>query len=159
MKVLTAKSMAELLRQHSDTASSWAGQTGKHKHSVFPSWLQQLQTATCLLEENVLQFLLYWLSSRVKKVFMICKFWAVKTELYFIRDEIFNGVGRTHRSCCQPKPHQLFYSISLSFIGLWVKIWNRNKRAYSTLNIVQTLQSCRSKLTACLRNRRLLRFE
>ena len=39
-KVLTAKSMAQLLGQRS--CNAWAGLTGKHKHRVFPSWLQLL---------------------------------------------------------------------------------------------------------------------
>ena len=56
-KVLTAKSMAKLLGGRSGTA--WAGWTGKHKHRAFPSRLQSLRAATCLLEENVLPLLKY----------------------------------------------------------------------------------------------------
>ena len=36
-----------------------AGRTGKHKHRVFPSQLQSLLAATCLLEENMLPRLQY----------------------------------------------------------------------------------------------------
>ena len=56
-KVLTAKSTAELLGQHSGTA--WAGWTGKHKHRVFPCLLQSLQAVTASLQEKVLPLLLY----------------------------------------------------------------------------------------------------
>ena len=49
--------MAKLLGPHSGTA--WASLIGKHKHRVFPWWLQLLWAVTCLLEEKVLQLLLY----------------------------------------------------------------------------------------------------
>ena len=42
------------------------------------------------------------------------------------------------------------------YIGLWVKIWHRNKTVCSESNAVQ---SSRSKSTTCLRKGRLLRFE
>ena len=47
-------------------------------------------------------------------------------------------------------------SIFRSAIGLWVKLWHRNKAACSELNPVQ---SSRSKLTTCPRKGRMLRFE
>ena len=55
LKVLTEKSIDKLLGQRSSTA--WAGQTGKHKQSMFSS-LQWLLTSTCSLEGNVLPLLL-----------------------------------------------------------------------------------------------------
>ena len=58
--------------------------------------------------------------------------------------------------CCQPKQRPLFCSIFLSFIGLWVNIWHRNKIACSESNPVQ---SSRSKSRTCLRKGRLLRFK
>ena len=62
-------------------------------------------------------------------------------------------------NCCQPKQRcqrPLFCSIFQSFIGLWVKIWHRNKTACSESNPVQ---SSRSKSTTCPRKGSLLRFE
>ena len=44
------------------------------KHKAFPSQWQWKLEATGLLEENVLPLLWYWLSSRVKKVLMLCNF-------------------------------------------------------------------------------------
>ena len=49
--------MTELLGQHSGTASSWAGLTGKHR--MFPNLLLSLHAAFSSLEEKVLHFLLY----------------------------------------------------------------------------------------------------
>ena len=60
------------------------------------------------------------------------------------------------RSCCRPKQRPSLRSIFLSVIGLWVKIWHRNKTACSESNPVQ---SSRSKSTTCPRKGRLLRFE
>ena len=65
-KVLTAKSMGELLGPRSSNA--WAGRTREHKHKVFPSWRQSLRAATGSLEQNMLPLLRYWLSLRVKRV-------------------------------------------------------------------------------------------
>ena len=50
------------------------------------------------------------------------------------------------RNCCWPKLHPSLRSILLSVIGLWVKIWHRNKTACSESNPVQ---SSRSKSTTC----------
>ena len=61
--------------------------------------------------------------------------------------------------CCWPKQRPKLCSIFLSFIGLWVKIWHRNKTTYSKLNPVQTLQSSRSKSMTCLKEENLLRFK
>ena len=63
---------------------------------------------------------------------------------------------KSARSCCRPKQHPSLSSILQSFIGLWVKIWQRNKTADSKLSPVQ---SSRSKSTTCPRKGRLLRFE
>ena len=49
---------------------------------AFPSRLQSLPAATRLVEENLLTILRYWLSSRVKNVLMLCKFWAVTSILH-----------------------------------------------------------------------------
>ena len=59
-------------------------------------------------------------------------------------------------SCCRPKQRPSLRSILRSFIGLWVKIWHRNKTACSWLNPVQ---SSRSKSTTCQRKGRLLKFK
>ena len=60
------------------------------------------------------------------------------------------------RSCCRPKPRPSLRSIFLSVIGLWVKIWHRNKAACSESNPVQ---SSSSQSTTCPRKGRLLRYE
>ena len=60
------------------------------------------------------------------------------------------------RSCCRPNQCPLLRSILRLFIGLWVKIWHRNKTACSESNPVQ---SSRSKSTTCPRKGSLLRFE
>ena len=59
------------------------------------------------------------------------------------------------RSCCRPKQLTSLCSIFRSVIGLWVRIWHRNKTACSKLNPVQ---SSRSKSTICPRKGCLLRF-
>ena len=59
-------------------------------------------------------------------------------------------------SCCRPKQRPSLRSILRSFIGLWVKIWHRNKTSCSESNPVQ---SSRSKSTTCPRKGSLLRFE
>ena len=58
--------------------------------------------------------------------------------------------------CCRPKQRPPLRSIFLSVIGLWVKIWHRNKTTCSEWNPVQ---NSRSKLTTCPRKGHLLRFE
>ena len=60
------------------------------------------------------------------------------------------------RRCCRPKPRPLLRSILRSFIGLWAKIWHRNKTTCSESNSVQ---SSRSKSTTRPRKEHLLRFE
>ena len=55
---------------------------GEHKYRVFLSLLQSLRAATGLLEEHMLPLLQYWLSSRVKKVLMLCKFWAATSHFF-----------------------------------------------------------------------------
>ena len=61
--------------------------------------------------------------------------------------------------CCWPKQRPKLCSIFLSFIGLWAKIWHRNKTTYSKLNPVQTLQSSRFKSMTCPKEENLLRFK
>ena len=143
--------MAKLLGPRSGTAS--AGLTGEHKHRAFPSRLQSLRATTSSLEENMLPLLRYWLSSIVKKVLMLCRYRAVTTDFFSLEMECpLESAG----SCCWPKQRPSLRSILLSFIGLWVKIWHRNKTACSELNPVQ---SSRSKSTSCPRNGHLLRFQ
>ena len=86
---------------------------------------------------------------------MLCRNRAVTTDLSFF------SLGKevlieSTRSCCWPKQHPSLRSLLLSFIGLWVKIWHRNKSSGSESNPVQ---SSRSKSTSCPRKGRLLRFE
>ena len=115
-KVWNAKSMAELLGQHSGTACArWMG---KHKHRVFPSLLQSLRAATGLLEEKALVPPL-WLSSRVKK---LCKFQAVNFFFQFEMKFLVELAG----SCYWPKQCSLPGSIFPSFIGLAAKTLLRN---------------------------------
>ena len=78
-KDLTAISMAKLLGPRSGSAC--AGRTGEHKHRAFPSRRQSLRAATGSLEENVLPLLRYWLSSTVKKVLKLCRYWR---HIFFI---------------------------------------------------------------------------
>ena len=94
-KLKRGKSTAKLLGLLScfGCAPQYAGWTGEHKHREFPSWLQSLWAATGLLEENMLPLLLYWLRSRVKKVFMLCKFWAATSHFFFLCEWNFDGIG------------------------------------------------------------------
>ena len=120
------KIKAKLLGQGSFTA--WAGLTGKHKHRAFPSRLQSLLAATCSLEENMLRLLRYWLSLTVKKVLMLCRYLAVTTDFFFIGNEISI---KWATSCCWSKQRPSLSSILRSFVGLWAKIWHRNKTSCS----------------------------
>ena len=145
--------MSEFLEQHSGTA--WACRTGEHKKRVFPGWLQYLLAATCLLEENVLPLLLldllYWLSLRGKR--FKCFAYIGQQLVFFHVKWNFDGIGDNLL------PSKAAPSAPLnirSFIGLWVKIWLRNKTAFSEYYPVQ---SSRSELTTCPREGRLLRFE
>ena len=77
------------------------------------------------------------------------------------RDDRFFFIGKgmsleSAGSCCLPKQRPSLPSILRSFIGLWLKIWQRNKTACSEWNHVQ---SSRSKSTTCPRQGSLLRFE
>ena len=148
-KVLTAKSNAKLSEQRSSTA--WADQTSEHKHRALPNRQQSLQAATCSLEENVLPILQYWLSLRVNKVLMTCKFWAAMSHFYLSWEMKFSM--ELAESCCRPKQRPSLRSIFLSFVGLWVEIWHRNKHACSESNPVQ---SSRSKSTTSPRKGLLL---
>ena len=53
-----------------------------HKHRAFPSRQQSLRAATGSLEKNMLPLLLYWLSSRVNEVLMLCKFRAATSHFF-----------------------------------------------------------------------------
>ena len=100
----------------------------------------------------MLPLLLYWLSSRAKKVLMLCKYWAAMSHIFFMWNENFDGICR---SCCRPKQHPSLSPNFLSVIGLWVKIWHRNKTTCFWSNPVQ---SSRSKSRTCLRKGHLLRL-
>ena len=141
--------------------SSWgsspallARRTGEHKHRVFPSRWQSrsLRAATGSLDENILPLLQYWLRSRVNKVSMLCRYWGGTSHFLFSCE--MKILMELARSCCRPKQRPLLCSIFQSVIGLWVKIWHRNKCSVSN-----PVQSSRSKSTTCPRKGRLLRFE
>ena len=57
-----AEAAAELFGQRSCT--TWAGQTGKHRHRAFPSQRQLLLVTTSSIEENMLPLLRYCLSQK-----------------------------------------------------------------------------------------------
>ena len=99
------------------------------KHREFPSRRQSLRATKGSLEENVLPLLRYWLCSTVKKVLMLCRYWAATSHLFF-SCEMKNSMELA-RSCRRPKQRPSLRSILLSFIGLWVKLWHRNKTACS----------------------------
>ena len=51
---------------------------------MFSSRLQSLRAATSSLEENMPPLLRYWLSSRINKILMLCKFQATTSQIFFI---------------------------------------------------------------------------
>ena len=59
-------------------------------------------------------------------------------------------------SCCWPKQRPSLRSILQSFIGLWVKLWHRNKTTGFESNLVQ---SSRSMSMTCPRKGHVLRFK
>ena len=63
------------------------------KHGVFQSQGQSLLAATCSCEEKMLPLLWHWLSSRLKKVLLLWKFWALTTNCFSMWNEIFNGIS------------------------------------------------------------------
>ena len=67
--------------------SACAGWTGEHKHKAFPNQWQSLwlRPAICLLKENMLPLLRYWLSlsSRANKVLILCNFRAATSHFFF----------------------------------------------------------------------------
>ena len=69
-----------------------AGRTGEHKQRELPSRRQSLRVATGSLEENVLSLLQYWLSSRVNKVLMLCRYRAAMSQKMW--NKIFNGISQ-----------------------------------------------------------------
>ena len=76
------------------SSTAWADRTGEHKHREFLGRGQSsLRAATGSLEESVQPLLLYWLSSRVKKVSMLCRYRAVTTDFNFMWNEIFDGIS------------------------------------------------------------------
>ena len=136
--------------RHCLGGSDWQAQT---QSKAFPSRRQSLLATTGLLEENMLPLLPYWLSSRVKKVLMLCKFLAQRRQgATFFSCEI-NFSMELARSYCQPKQLPLLSSIFRSVIGLWVETWQRNETSCSKSNPVQSSRS------TCPRKGRLLRFE
>ena len=129
--------------------SSWGRAPAQLGRVGLASRRQSLQAATGSLEQNMPPFLRYWLTLRVKKVVMICKFRAATSHFFSCEMKFSMELARTPRSCCRPKPRSSLRSIFRSVIGLWVEIWHRNK----------SVQSSRSKSTTCPRKGRLLRFE
>ena len=101
----------------------------------------------------MLPLLRYWLSSRVNKVLMLCSKLRAATSHFFFSCEMKISMELA-KSFCRPKPRPSLRWIFLSVIGLWVKIWHRNRTACSESNPVQ---SSRSKSTICPLKRR--RFE
>ena len=144
--------MAKLLGQCSDTA--WAGWTGGNKRRAFPSLLQSLLAASqrpACLRKKELPPLLYWLSSRVKNVPMLCKFRAVTSHFSFHVNWNFRWNWRELVT-----DHWLLCSIFKfrSLIGLWVNMGHRNKSECSSMNSLHAAdlnwRTCsRSKLTTC----------
>ena len=132
--------MAKLLGQRSCTAWAGLGRTGEHKHAVAAG---SDRLAWGKRAGSVLPLLLYWISSTVKKVLMLCRYRAVTTDFFFIMalEMKFPSNGREVVATQRP----LLFSILQSFIGLWVQIWHRNKTACSELNPVQS----RSKSMTC----------
>ena len=134
------KIMAKLYWQLACT--TWAGQTGHHKleHRVFSILLQLLLAATGLLEEKVLLLMLFWSSSRVKleKVLLLNNFWL---EILSHSNWFFS-----HVKWNQSKQYSLLCLIFLSFLGLCLKVRNREESACAKVNPVQ---SSRSQLTTC----------
>ena len=111
------------------SGTAWAGWTVEHKHRAFLSRWQSLLAATGSLEKTVLPLLLYWLSLTVKKVSMLCRFASLNLVIIH------------------------------SLVGLWVKIWHRNKTACPKSNSVQSSRSKSIPRMTCPKKGRLLRFE
>ena len=158
-KVLTAKSIAELLGPRSGTAR--AGQTGWHKNRAFPSRWQtgsHCRQRPARLRKTCYPgpLLRYWHSSRVKKVFMLGKFRADTSHFFFTWNEIFDEIGEMLLPTKAAPIASLNLFGSEPAVGLWVEIWHRNKSTFSESN---SAQSSRSKSTTCPRKGRLLRFK
>ena len=132
-KGLTANSMAGLLGPRSGTP--WGGRTGKHKHKAFLSPLQLLQAATCLLDENMLPLLRYWLSSRGNEVLMICKFRAVTSHLifFFIWNEVFDVIG---------KKLVLTKAVPIASLNFSISHWFVSKNMTQEQNSIFQIISC-----------------
>ena len=90
LKVLTAKSMAELFRLRSSTA--WARRTGKHKLWAIPVGCSRCWQRHAHLRKQRYHYLL---SSRVNKVLMRCNNLAVTNHCFFHVE--------LAKSCCLPK--------------------------------------------------------
>ena len=109
-----AKSTAKLLGQPSGSACQ--GRTGEHKHRAFPSQWQSLLAATGSLEENMLPLLRYWLSSRVNKVSMLCKFRAATSHFLF-SGEMKIQWNLREVVACQGSAHCFAQSFNHSFVS------------------------------------------
>ena len=88
----------------SSSGTAWAAQMSKYKHRVFPRLLQPLLASRGLLEKTMLPLVLFWFSSRVKKVFMLCKFW-LWLEFFFSCEMKFSMEPQFERTCYQIKQH------------------------------------------------------
>ena len=154
---LEGKSTAKLLGQLCCSAcAGWTGKPGKDKHRVFPT----LKSAAVAAGSDRL----FWgkhattlaILTQFKgiKDLRLCKFRAVTSHFFFSCE--MKILMELARSCCRPKQCPSLCWIFLSVIGLWVKIWHRNKTACSKLI---PLQSSRSKSMTCPRKGSLLRLE
>ena len=97
IKGFDCKINAELLGQHSQscTAQAWAGWTSKHKYNFARHFL--VGCSCCWpqpahLNATLWPLLLYWLSSRVKKVLMLCKFLPTASHFSLKWNAICNGI-------------------------------------------------------------------
>ena len=146
-KVFTAaKSMAQLLRQHSSTAC--AGQTGSTNTGCFLVCCSHCLQLQALLRNKSYHTCYIDLVLESKRLKTVCNFWAVTT--FCMWNKNFNRIGKILLST----KAALIASLNLqSFICFWVKIGHRKKTACSKSNPVQ---SSRSKKTTFLRKGHML---
>ena len=131
----TAKSMAELLGQHcGGSVPVGRASTNTERFRVGCSRCgQRMARLRKKGYHSIVPLLRYWLSSRInyhsqacdtdlvqelKKVFMLCRFWAVTTD--------FQISMEFAKTCYWPKQRSLLRSIFRSFICLWLKIRHRS---------------------------------
>ena len=127
--------------------------TGEHKHRLFPSpsQLQSLQASTCSAWGKCATTRLV-----LTQYSMLCKISASDHNKWYLFSCDMKFSMEFARICCSPKLLPLLCSICGLFIGLWVKIRDRNKTECSKLDHVQ---SSRSKSATCPRKGLLLRLK